>query len=367
MAARARACAGRGYSAKHVLSSHVLAEARRLRALFGDTRPIVLAFDRGGFAFHTLDALDAEDFGYVVYVPSSVKLADLATIAPPDDGVGELAWTHQKLHHRARLLVERDGDDFVPIATNLTTVVDADETVRLLRRCRGAQENAFKAARAHAHIDRLVDRGGATRAPDDRQIDNPARAALKTELADLRRREAELAKERPTATGRSRNEIDRDRFRTGVDRQLALLELKRTPAQVPRVSMDSTAQRATLDTANRALLQPLKLATENARRWLLASLHAGLAPTDATYDADAVARTLDAVLRAPGTVRFDTDAVYVTLDLPLPPTAHARLDAALRGIVDRLFLFTDGRRRLAVRLAPRPTRSTLPHQVSTMK
>ncbi|MBI2394857.1 MAG: hypothetical protein HYV09_35135 [Deltaproteobacteria bacterium] len=357
------------WSARHVgagdaLSSHVLAEARQLREIFGDARPIVLAFDRGGFAFDALQALDAEGFGYVVYVPSTVTMPDLGTIAPKQDGVGEVAWGHVKLSHHARLLVERDGADLVPIATNLTTLVEGEAAVRLLRRCRGAQENGFKAARAHAHIDRLVDRGGATRAPDDRLIANPARARLKKEIADLRKREAELAKERATDGGRGRKEIDRDRFRTSLERELAERELKRTPVEVPRVSVEPTAEKSTLDTTNRVLLQPMKLATDNARRWLLAALHDGLAPTDAPYDADAVARTLDAIVRAPGTVRFDDDAVHVTLDLPLPPTAHARLDSALRDIADRQFRFIDGHRRLVVRLAPRPTRRTLAHQVS---
>ena len=347
------------------LSTHLLGEATRLRAQFGEARPIVLAFDRGGFAFEALDALDAEGFDYITYVPNTVKLPALESVAPATDGVGETAWNHEKLHHRARLLVERDGSALVPIATNLTTFVDAQDTVRLLRGCRGAQENAFKAARSHAHIDRLVDRGGATRSPDDRPIDNPARATLKLEVAVLRQREADLANEHATAGGRTRKEINRDRFRTGATRQLTEIDLRATPARVPRVTLEPNAERAKLDTETRLLLQPMKLATENARRWLLATLHDGLVPTDANYDADTAARTLDALLRAPGTVRFDDDAVYVTLDLPLPPTAHARLDAALRALTDRQFLFTDARRRLVVRLAPRPTRTALPHRVSS--
>lgn len=71
----------------------------------------------------------------------------------------------------------------------------------------------------------------------------------------------------------------------------------------------------------------MKLATEGARRWLLATLHDGLVPTDNPYDADTAARTLTALLRAPGTVRFEHDAVHVTLDSPLAPEAHAGLDA----------------------------------------
>ena len=347
------------------LSSHVLAEARRLRAQLGDAQPIVLAFDRGGFAFEALDALDADDFSYVAYVPNTVKLPALSTIAPEHDGIGELAWAHPKLHHRARLLVLRDGKALVPMVTNLTTLIEAPDVVDVLRSCRGAQENAFKAARVHAHIDRLVDRGDATRAPDDRPIDNPERARLRRDVAALTERKTALTAERATRDGRSRKAINDDRWTVGVQRQLAQMELKRTPTQVPRIAIDPKAEKATLDTSNRRLLQPMKLATEGARRWLLAILHDGLVPTDKPYDADTAARTLTALLRAPGTVRFEHDAVHVTLDLPLPPEAHARLDAALRGIADRQFRFIDGRRRLVVGLAPRPTRSTLPHATSS--
>ena len=360
------------WSATHVdagdaLSSHLLAHAKELRAELGDTRPIVLVFDRGGFAFDVLNALDTEGFGYVTYVPQSVTLPTLATIAPEADTVGESAWAHPKLHHRARLLVERDGDHFIPVATNLTTLVDAGEVVAVLRTCRGAQENAFKAARAHAHIDRLVDRGGATRAPDDRPVHNPERTKRALELATLRQRASELAKERAAQSGRTQKEINDDRFRVAAERQLAEFALKTTPARVPRMAVYPTAEKATLDTTNRMLLQPMKLATDNARRWLLAALHDGLVPTDATYDADTTARTLAALLHSPGTVRFDDEVVHVTIDLPLPPTAHMRLDNALRTIGNRHFCFTDGRRRLAVKLATRATRATLPHLSSTAK
>jgi hypothetical protein len=351
--------------AADALSHHVLTEAMRLRAVLGEARPIVLAFDRGGFSFEALEALDAEGFGYVTYVPATVTLPALGGIAPATDGIAESAFVHAKLHHHARLLVERDGEALVPIATNVTTLVEAAEIVRVLRSCRGAQENAFKAAREHAHIDRLVDRGVTSRAPDDRPINNPARTRLKMEVAELRTREVELAKERPSTAGRTQKQINDDRFRVGAYRKLAEIELDKAPVKVPRVSVQPAALKATLDTDNRALLQPMKLATENARRWLLATLHDGLAPSDAEYDAEATARTLSALLRAPGTVRFDDDLVHVTLDLPLPPAAHARLDAALGAIDDAQFRFTDGRRRLAVRLAPRPTRGTLPHTTST--
>src|SRR5262245_60051373 len=64
------------------LSKHLLARARTLRGVVGNTCPIVISFDRGGFDFDVLNALDLDGFGYAGYVPASVSFPDLSTIAP---------------------------------------------------------------------------------------------------------------------------------------------------------------------------------------------------------------------------------------------------------------------------------------------
>jgi hypothetical protein len=76
---------------------------------------------------------------------------------------------------------------------------------------------------------------------------------------------------------------------------------------------------------------------------------------------------LAALLRAAGTVRFERDRVAVTFDLPLTPTAHARLDDALRSLDEAALVFPDKRgvpgaavRQVIFRLAARPTRAGLP-------
>lgn len=339
------------------LSQSLLTRARALRAVVGDARPIVIAFDRGGFDFDVLRALDLEGFGYAGYVPASVKLPDLSTIAPLWGGVGEVLWTHHRLHHNARLIVERDGDARIPVVTNLPTLVDAVEVMNDLRACRGAQENAFKAARAFVNIDALVDRGVASLTPDDRLVKNPARAALKKEKLELEARMSALKSEDPEPGVRSRVDIRHDEFWAGFDHRHTLTELRTTPAEVPRITIEPDAKRAVLKTTHRLLLQPLKFATDNARRWLLGTLGSALAPTDHD-DEDTLSRTLLALLRAPGTVRFDDDIVHVTLDFPLPPTAHRRIDDALQRL-DGTLQFTDARRRIAFRLASRPTRDAL--------
>jgi len=128
-----------------------------------------------------------------------VTLPDLSAIAPAESGVGEADWNHGRLHHPARLIAERDGASLIPIVTNLPTLVDTATVVHELRAHRGAQENSFKAARLFAHIDRLVDRGGASHAPDDRLVHNPARAALKKEQHQVAVQMAELTDETPAS------------------------------------------------------------------------------------------------------------------------------------------------------------------------
>jgi hypothetical protein len=344
------------------LSQHVVATAHMLRSVLGTERPIVASLDRGGFDFDVLDAVDRDGFYYVGYVPASVKMPVLSAIAPVEDGVGETVWDHPRLHHQARLIVDRDGTSLIPVVTNLPAFVDAAFIMQELRVHRGAQENSFKAARSFVHIDRLVDRGGASHTPDDRLVPNPARAALKEELHRVEVRIGELADERPLSSGRSRKDINDDRFFAEVDRLRIERELHTTPTKVQRMTIEPDAKRAQLRTRNRLLLQPLKLAADNARRWLLATLGDALAPSDKPYDLDATSRTLLALLRAPGTVRFEDELVTVTIELPLPPTPHARLATALAELDACRLLFTDGRRRLQFRLAPRPTRADIPRR-----
>jgi len=342
------------------LSQHLAATAHMLRSVLGSERPVVVSFDRGGFDFDVMDALDRDGFYYVGYVPASVTLPDLGTIAPTTDGSGEAAWTHGRLHHRARLVVERDGTSLIPMSTNLPTFVDTATVVEQLRVHRGAQENSFKAARSFAHIDRLVDRGNANHDPDDRLIPNPARAVLKKDRHRVAARITDLADETPSSSGRSRKDINDDRLWAAVENAQIESALRTTPAKVQRITIEPEAQRAQLKTRRRLLLQPLKFATDNARRWLLGSLGNALAPSDKSYDLETNARTLLALLRAPGTVCLNDEQVTVTIDLPLPPTPHARLAYALAALDAHALLFTDGRRRVRFRLAPRPTHADIP-------
>lgn len=342
------------------LHAHVMTVARALREAqacveAGDERPTVLAFDRGGFSFHVLNALAAECFWYLVWIPSSVRLDHLDAIAPTEDGVAEGSWTHASLEHPARLLVTRDGDALVPAATNLPTWVDAATAMELLRGARGMQENAIKSARAFAHIDRLSDRGASSVRPDDRAVNNPEHLRLRALRETLRARHNELEAEKDLRERRPLREITLDLMVNELHSAVVASQLAETPREVPRHAVDAEAMRAELKVRNRQLVLPLKNHLENGRRWLAAALGAGLSPTDHEWDQDTRFRTLTALLRAPGTLRFYADRVEVELTLPLAPTAHDRLRRALERLDEQGLRFLDGRA-VRFRLAPRPTR-----------
>jgi hypothetical protein len=343
------------------LNKHLLSSAHLLVNEQGAKEPRVLGFDRGGFCFETFEELNRENTLYVAWVPATVKMPELSTIAPPEDGVGEQRFEHSDLgeDHRVRLLVRRDGEALVPAMTNLPESVSATEAMTMLSKVRGVQENDIKAARSFAHIDRLVDRGKARTGSDDRPVKNPVRIGLLKKRSKVRTHLEELGRIEPI----SRKDLARVRgkqilaeFKEGLLNH----KLSEQPAMVPRVELEPEAKRAWLKTTNRSLIQPLKYLLANGRRWLLSALGLALAPSDGEWDQSAVNRTLEALIRAPGTVRFGNGVVEVTLELPLPPQPHARLARGLVGLDVHGLRFTDGQRLVIFRLAPRPTRQDLP-------
>ena len=339
------------------LSQHLVPVARQLRAVHGAGRPITLAVDRGGFSFDSWNTLAGEGFHYIGWLPATVNTPDLAQIAPSEDGIGEAPWEHPSLTHDARLVVQRDGDRLLPIATNLPGFVDAESVVRLLRKLRGVEENSIKAARKTVHVDSLVDRGISHDAPDDRMVKNPKRKRLKKKL---RRLDRTISSFEGLPEG-ALNPYPEALMLAELRLASAKLELREQPSKLPKLALDPDARRAWLKTRNRGLLQALKYAADNSRRWLLHELGRALAPTDHDYDATTLPRTLDALLKSPGHVRFDSDRLVVTFDIQLPPTAHARLDDALSALSGLRMPFHGDERLLNFRLAPRPTRQTLPH------
>jgi hypothetical protein len=348
-------------AAGDALSGTLERAVQTLRAQLGDERPLVLAMDRGGFDFDVLDALDRLGVFYVLYVPDSVSMPQLDARAAenPGEGIEETLWSHPRLLHRSRLVMQWDPPRGIPIATNLPTLLDAEAVVELLRSLRGWQENGIKAARAFAFIDALVDRGGASYAPDDRRVDNPAHAAQKARTEKARAAYDAACAARPVRGERTIAQVRGAEMLRGLQAAVEEKKLEQIPARVERRELDPEAQRATLKSTGRALLAPLKNTADNARRWLLETLGAALGPSDQEHDASAWPRTLLALLRAPGTVRLEKDAAEVTLDLPLPPQPHQRIADALVALDSLGLRYADGTRSVRFRLAPRPTREAV--------
>lgn len=84
---------------------------------------------------------------------------------------------------------------------------------------------------------------------------------------------------------------------------------------------------------------------------------AGISINECDRSHTAVGRTLEALVRAPGTVRFSVDEVVVTLDLTLPPQPHERIARGLEELGSLGLRFSDGSRRVVCRLPP----GTAPH------
>lgn len=356
---------GAEVDAGDALYMHLPSSARKLRAELDGDEQVVLGFDRGGWCFETFRELNQAGFGYVAWVPNTVKTPELSTIAPEQDGVGEQLFVHKSLGegHRARLLVQRDGEALVPAMTNLSEKVSAEEALEMLRRVRGMQENDIKAARAFAHIDHLADRGSARRARDDRPVDNPVHQELSKKRREVRDRLKDLERRSPTSKQERANHTGAT-LMAELEKALLNHRLHGVSSKVPRYELEPEAQRAWLKTRNRSLIQPLKYVLANARRWLLSALGPSLAPSDEDWDATAVGRTLEALIHAPGTVRFGQRQVVVTLELSLPPKPHERLARGLDSLAEMGLRFSDRRRSVVFRLAPRPTRDSLPSAAS---
>ena len=241
--------------------------------------------------------------------------------------------------------------------TRVYEILDAESAVRLLRKLRGVEENSIKAARKAVHVDSLVDRGISHDAPDDRMVKNPKRKVLQKKARGLERTISSFDVLPESALTPYPEAL----MLAELQSMTTKLELREQPSKLPRIALDPDARRAWLKTRNRGLLQALKYAADNSRRWLLLRLGRSLAPTDHDYDATALPRTLDALLKSPGHVRFEPQRLVVTFDIQFPPTAHARLDEALRALSGLRMPLHDDHRVLSFRLAPRPTRQTLPH------
>ncbi len=166
-----------------------------------------------------------------------------------------------------------DADGQIPILTNCAQM-PAAKAVHLLR-LRWRQENSFKYLSTHYGIEQII-QYGVTTEPDDRLVDNPVRARLRQQIADLRAtlvlQEADVGQAVIAgASAKAAASVDTRRAARTLEARLARLEhrLKQTPTKVPARSLPRRSpRRATLKSDRHDLVTSIKLATYNAERLL---------------------------------------------------------------------------------------------------
>ena len=263
---------------------------QEIRALVPAPAPLLLIFDRGGYSGPLFKALTREGISFITYLkgraarrrfPADRFARRWWTVTDPA-GIQRRRRVVYRIFEKAtrivgaglvRTLVVADADAQIPVLTNCAEL-SAAKVVQLLK-MRWRQENSFKYLSEHYGVEQLV-QYDATTFRDERQVDNPRRAAVRAQLAtvqtDVVLTEADLGRALLDAPGRRLTAAQR-----AQRRELAILEaraarleqrLRHTPATVPIATLTPTAMRATMNTDRRNLVNAIKIATYNAERWL---------------------------------------------------------------------------------------------------
>ncbi len=254
------------------------------------TAPVILIFDRGGYSGAGFRALTEQGIGFITYLkgrkarrrfPSDRFVRRWWQLDDPA-GIGKRRRHVYRLYARGtrirgagvvRTLVMEDADGQIPILTNCDKM-SAAKVVHLLR-LRWRQENSFKYLSTHYGIEQII-QYGVTTEPDDRLVDNPVRARLRQQIADLRAtlvfQEADVGQAVIAgASAKAAASVDTRRAARTLEARLARLEhrLKQTPTKVPARSLPRRSpRRATLKSDRHDLVTSIKLATYNAERLL---------------------------------------------------------------------------------------------------
>jgi len=261
-----------------------------IRAVVPPDHRVVLIFDRGGYSGAGFRALSEQGIGFITYLKGrkarrrfpSDRFAHRWWALDDPAGIAKRTRHVYRVYERrtrirgaglVRTLVLEDGDAQIPVLTNCEDM-PAAKAVHLLR-LRWRQENSFKYLSTHYGIEQII-QYGVTTAADDRVVDNPARARLRTQIADVRAAlvfteadvgQAVIAGESATTAAPANTR----RATRALEARLARLEhrLTNTPTKVPVSRLRGRPQeRATLKTDRHDLVTGIKLATYNAERLL---------------------------------------------------------------------------------------------------
>lgn len=323
---------------------------RDIRAVV-PTEPVTLVFDRGGYSGAGFRALTEQGIGFITYLkgrkarrrfPSDRfvrrwwQLDDPAGIQPRRRQVYRIYERGTRIRGAGvvRTLIKEDAEGQIPILTNCAEL-PAAKAVHLLR-LRWRQENSFKYLSTHYGIEQII-QYGATRAIDDRLVDNPVRKRLRTQIAQLRAtlvfHEADVGE--AIIAGRSATTAapaDLRRTAQALEAQLARLDhrLTQTPATVPASRLSRRPRRrATLNSDRHDLVTSIKLATYNAERLLARRFFRHYQDP---RDWLTIFRSL---LQLPGTLSLQPDGtVDVRLRAPDQPRIHRALVAFLAEVND---------------------------------
>lgn len=334
------------------LASALPAILAEIQAVAGD-QPILLVFDRGGYSGPVFRALTAQGIGFLTYLKGRKARRRFPLTCferrwwAVDDPAG-ITGRHRhvyRIYDRAtrvthaglvRTLVVADGDAQIPVLTNRGDL-PAAKAVHLLR-MRWRQENSFKYLSTHYGIEQII-QYGATVAPDTRLVRNPARAALRRQIAQLRAtlvfQEADIghavstgASVRTTVTATVRQAT------RAIEARLDRLahRLTQTPTKVPVTGLPAGPQhRATLRNDRHNFVTALKLATYNAERLLARRFFRHY------QDPRDWLTIFRAVLQAPGTLSQQPDGV---ITVALRPPDRPRIRRALVAFLDDINALT---------------------------
>jgi len=252
-------------------------------------QPIVLVFDRGGFSSRLFSFLDKEGVSYITFLKGRLakRRFPVEKFERHWYAFEGQRWVYQIYEKGTRLrgvglvrtLVVREEEAQVPLLTNCREVPAAK--VVHLRRLRWRQENSFKYLSEHYGVEQLIQYGAEKKA-DQTLVSNPERRRLRAleekTSQELVEAEARLGRaldgneERvhPSSRGLKIANGKLRRRIADLKQKLARLKnrLQQTPARLPRNQLDPKAQRATLKTDRRNLVNVIKIATYNAERLL---------------------------------------------------------------------------------------------------
>lgn len=348
-----------------------------LRAAGAET-PKLAVFDRGGWSRALFRSLvHPEDGGaridFLTYLVQRGKKRELPleSFREVEIEVGgrrrkyELAESTLAMRGFARplrliVLLDRKKGRQVPILTSDETT-PAAKLVHLLR-SRWRQENSFKYLVGELAIDAMISRDMELLA-DEREIENPERAALRERLAEaedeLEAIERDLGRAlatneeslRPTVRGLKIANADLNHARRHVLERIEALrdDIARLPTKVRRADLAPGAKIARPKPRRRVFVNALKLLAHNAEKWLADRMGPG------PYGAHALP-ILRALFNQPGQIRFERDRVLVEI----APLDTPRYQACVERLLDALnregATFLDSGRRIELKVAASPGR-----------